>query len=121
MVDKVNLAQKFTLFDDRWSPRIVGELNDLHIKIAKIEGDFIWHQHEDTDELFLVTDGTLRMHLRDKTVEVGPGEMIVVPAGMEHKPEAQGVCQIVMFERKGTLNTGEHANSERTKSELEWI
>ncbi|QPC84305.1 cupin domain-containing protein [Phototrophicus methaneseepsis] len=121
MVDKINLAQKFTLFDDQWTPRIVGELNDLHIKVAKIEGAFIWHKHDDSDELFLVTQGTLLMHLRDKTVEVNPGEIIVIPAGVEHKPEALSECQIVMFERKGTLNTGDAVDNERTKTELEWI
>jgi mannose-6-phosphate isomerase-like protein (cupin superfamily) len=121
MVDKVNLAQKFTLFADQWSPRIVGELNDLHIKVAKIEGEFIWHKHDDTDELFLVTQGNMLMHLRDKTVEVGPGEIIVIPAGVEHKPEANEECYIVMFEKKGTLNTGDVADDARAKTELEWI
>ncbi|GAB4526774.1 MAG: cupin domain-containing protein [Anaerolineae bacterium] len=121
MADKVNVLEKFALFSEHWSPRIIGQVNDFHLKLAKIQGEFIWHHHDDTDELFYVVQGTLIMHFRDKTVTLQEGELIVVPQGVEHKPEATDECYIMMIERAGTLNTGNVSESERAKTELEWI
>lgn len=120
MTDKINLQKKFALFNEQWTPKIVGQLNGDHIKIAKIQGEFEWHHHDNTDELFLVVQGAMLMHFRDKTVIVNEGEMIVVPQGVEHKPEAPEECHILMIERAGTLNTG-NAESDRTVAEPDWI
>lgn len=102
----VNLAEKLTTFDDRWSPRIVAQLNDLHVKVAKVEGEFVCHQHPDTDELFLVVHGTLRIEMPERTVTLGAGELYVVPMGVEHRPVADGECHIVLVEPTGVPNTG---------------
>jgi mannose-6-phosphate isomerase-like protein (cupin superfamily) len=110
----VNLAETFGRFADHWSPKIVGEVNDLHVKVVKLKGEFVWHHHEREDELFLVVAGRLRMRLRDGDREVGPGEFIVVPHGTEHCPVAlTDEVHVVLLEPKGTLNTGNVAN-ERT-------
>ncbi len=113
-MEKVNLADKFSLFQEQWKPKIVGELDDYHVKIAKVEGDFVWHSHPDEDELFMVVDGRLTIHFRDRDVELVPGEFLVVPKGVEHKPSASAECQILMIERKGTVNTGDATDSDRT-------
>src|SRR5712691_12700884 len=120
MIEKVNLAEKLALFDERWSPKIVAELNDAYVKIVKVDGEFVWHQHDEEDELFLVVSGRLRMQLRDGDVVVEPGELIVVPKGVEHCPLAEGDCHVVLIEPKTTLNTGSVRN-ERTVDELERI
>ncbi|MFZ0214150.1 MAG: cupin domain-containing protein [Candidatus Acidiferrales bacterium] len=119
-MDKVNLKEKFSLFDDAWHPRIVGELNDSYVKVVKLRGEFIWHHHENEDEMFLVVKGTLRMRFRNRDVEVNPGEFIIVPRGVEHMPVADEECQIVLLEPKTTLNTG-NTHNERTVAELERI
>jgi len=106
-MQKVNLAQKLGLFSETWSPRIVGELNGQHVKLAKLEGEFVWHSHADEDELFLVISGQLTMELRDRTIELGPGELFIVPRGVEHRPVAAGVAEVLLFEPAGTVNTGE--------------
>jgi mannose-6-phosphate isomerase-like protein (cupin superfamily) len=106
-MDKVNLAEKFTLFDEPWSPKIVGSVDDYEVKLAKLEGDFVWHKHDDADELFLVVEGSFRMDFRGRQVTLGPGEMIVVPRGVEHKPYAERECRVMLLERKGTVNTGD--------------
>ncbi len=113
-MEKVNLADKFSLFQEQWQPKIVGELDDYHVKIAKIEGDFVWHSHPEEDELFMVVDGRLTIHFRDRDVELVPGEFLVVPKGVEHKPSATEECRILMIERKGTINTGDATDSDRT-------
>lgn len=105
-----SLAEKFALIDEYWQPRIVGELNGQHVKLAKLLGEFIWHHHEREDELFLVHRGRLRMEFRDHVVELGPGEVIVVPRGVEHRPVAPEVVEVVLFEPAGTRNTGELVN-----------
>ena len=110
---KVVLTEKLALFEERWSPRIVAELNGQEVKLAKLEGEFVWHSHASEDELFLVLDGTLRMELRDGAVELGPGEMLVVPRGVEHRPVAEREVHVLLFEPAGTVNTGELRN-ERT-------
>ena len=106
-MQKVNLAQKLGLFSETWSPRIVGELNGQQVKLAKLEGEFVWHSHADEDELFLVISGQLTMELRDRTIELGPGELFIVPRGVEHRPVAAGVAEVLLFEPAGTVNTGE--------------
>jgi len=120
--DKINIANKLNLFDDCWAPKIVAELNDNFVKVAKLEGKFIWHQHKDEDELFIVIDGILTMHFRDKSIRLSPGEMIVVPKGVEHKPEAaDGVVPVLLVEPQSVLNTGDQKKSEFTREELDWI
>jgi mannose-6-phosphate isomerase-like protein (cupin superfamily) len=120
MLEKVNLAEKLSLFDEHWSPKIVGELNDAYVKVVKFEGEFVWHHHDDEDELFWVVAGRLRMELRDGDVILEPGELIIVPKGVEHRPVAEEETHVVLVEPKTTLNTG-NVRSERTVAELERI
>jgi len=117
---KVNLSQKFGLFRDFWSPKIVGELNDSYVKLVKLKGEFVWHKHAKEDELFLVTKGQLTIKLRGKHVDLTKGEFFVVPKGIEHKPVAVREAQVVLIERKTTRNTGQIKN-ERTVSSPERI
>ena len=117
---KVNLAQKFALITEHWSPKIAGQLNGQYVKLAKFKGEFMWHQHENEDELFLVTKGSLTVQLRDGDVSLGEGEFFIVPAGVEHRPVAQEEVHALMLEPISTLNTGNVTN-ERTLQELEWI
>ena len=109
-MQKVNLAQRLQQFSERWSPRIVGELNDQQVKVAKLEGEFVWHHHADEDELFLVLRGHLTIHLRDRVIELDPGEFLVVPRGVEHKPVAQEEVHVLLLEPVSTLNTGNVRN-----------
>jgi mannose-6-phosphate isomerase-like protein (cupin superfamily) len=120
MLTKVNLAEKFALFNDQWSPKIIGELNDFHVKVVKLQGEFVWHHHEHEDELFLVVKGSLLMRLRDGDVRVDEGEFIIVPRGVEHLPIAEAEVHVVLFEPKTTLNTG-NVQNERTVSQLDQI
>ena len=119
-VDKVNLAQKLALFSEHWSPKVVGDLNGQQVKLVKLQGPFVWHHHEAEDELFLVLAGRLRLELRDRVVELGPGEMAVVPRGVEHRPVADGEVHLLLFEPASTLNTG-NVRDERTVERLERI
>lgn len=119
-MDKVNLQEKLNQFQDHWSPRIAGELNGQHVKLAKLKGEFIWHHHEQEDELFLVIKGTLKMEFRDRTEIINQGEFIIVPKGVEHKPVAEEEVEVMLFEPASTLNTGNIQN-ERTKSKLDTI
>ena len=116
----INFADKFSLFSEQWSPKIIAELNDYHFKIAKIEGEFIWHSHADTDEAFIVISGEMQILFRDGVVSLKSGEMFVVPRGVEHKPVAEVECQILMVELAGTINTGD-AEESRTITETAWI
>ena len=120
MIEKVNLAAKLSLFDEQWSPKIVAELNDAYVKVVKFSDDFVWHHHDDEDELFLVVSGRLRMQFRDGDVVVEPGELIVVPRGVEHCPLAEGETHVVLIEPKTTLNTG-NVRNQRTVDELDRI
>lgn len=120
MIEAIDLAGKLAAFDERWSPRIVAELNGQHVKLAKLEGEFVWHSHAEEDELFLVLKGRLRIELRDGAVDLGPGQMAVVPRGVEHRPVADGEVHVLLFEPAGTLNTGDVRN-ERTIEEPERI
>lgn len=105
-MEKVNLAEKLSLFSDHWSPRIVGELNGQHVKVARLQGEFVWHHHDDEDELFLVIRGSLRMRLRDGEVTIDEGEFFIVPRGVEHQPVADEEVHVLLFEPATTLNTG---------------
>ncbi|MFZ4508118.1 MAG: cupin domain-containing protein [Fimbriimonas sp.] len=116
----VNLEAKFSLFQDQWSPKVVGELNGQWVKLAKIEGEFVWHSHQDEDELFLVVQGEFQMQFRDRTETVRQGEFLVVPRGVEHCPLAQAECHVLLFEPAQTKHTGEVV-SDRTVSEQPWI
>lgn len=120
MIDVVNLTEKFSLITKQWDPKIIAQLNDYHLKIAKIQGEFVWHSHPETDEVFLVVDGSLTIQLRDGDLHLKSGELCVIPKGVDHKPTAEQECQILMVEPSGTLNTGD-AGGERTIETAEWI
>jgi len=119
--EPISLAQKFAKFSERFQPKVVAQMNDYQFKLAKVEGDFVWHSHADTDEAFLVIDGQLRIDFLDGSVTLGPGEMFVVPRGREHKPFAAAECKIMLIEPAGTVNTGEGARNERTAPDDVWI
>ena len=120
MLKKVNLLEKFALIDQYECPKIVGELNGQYVKLSKLKGEFVWHKHEEEDELFLVVKGRLRMMLRDGDVVLDEGEMFNVPRDVEHNPVAEPECFILLFEPKSTLNTGDVRNA-KTVAELEWL
>ena len=119
-MQKVNLAEKFSLFSEYWSPKIVGELNGQHVKLVKFKGPFTWHHHDNEDEMFLVTKGSFVMELRDKNITLNEGEFLIVPRGVEHRPNAAEEVEILLFEPATTLNTGNTEN-EFTKKILENI
>ena len=116
MVTKINLAEKFDRFSDRWSPKIVADLNDSHVKLAKVQGEFVWHRHAEEDELFIVVQGMLTIELRDGQLTLGPGELVVIPKGVEHRPVAQEEVHLMLIEPKATKHTGDVV-SERTVHE----
>ena len=120
MPDPIRLASKLALFSDHWAPRVIAQMNDYQLKVVKIRGEFVWHAHEDTDETFLVLAGHMRIDLRDGSVELGPGELYVVPRGVEHKPCADAECHVLLIEPAGVVNTGE-ANSDLTADNDVWI
>jgi mannose-6-phosphate isomerase-like protein (cupin superfamily) len=119
-VNRINLAEKLAQFSDHWNPRVVAELNGQHVKLVKLDGEFVWHHHEREDELFLVLHGSLAIHFRDRVVELGEGEMCVVPRGVEHKPVARGEAAVLLLEPASTLNTG-NVRDARTRETLERI
>jgi mannose-6-phosphate isomerase-like protein (cupin superfamily) len=119
-MEKVNITEKLALFADYWNPRIIGHLNGQHVKAVKLKGEFVWHQHDHEDELFLVVKGKLRMEFRDKVVEVNEGEFIIVPNKTEHRPVADEEVHLLLFEPASTLNTG-NVENEKTRSKLEEI
>lgn len=119
-MDKVNLAQKFSLFQEYWSPKIAGELNDSYIKLVKFKGEFVWHHHDTEDELFLVVKGRLLIKLRDQDIFLEEGEFVIIPRGVEHLPIAEEEAHVLLLEPKTTLNTGSIRN-ERTVDDLERI
>ena len=119
-VDKVNLCEKFALFYDHWSPKIVGELNDSYVKLAKFKGEFVWHHHANEDELFLLVRGSLLIKFRDHEVRLEPGEFVIVPRGVEHLPVAEQEVEVLLLEPKSTLNTGEKIGA-RTVADLQRI
>ena len=118
-MDKINLSEKFALFSEQWRPKIVGELNDAHVKLAKLQGEFVWHQHENEDEMFMIHKGRLLIKFRDKDVWLNEGEFLIIPKGTEHKPVAEEEVELILIEPKTTVNTGD-TQSERT-TESEWL
>lgn len=119
IMDKVNLTEKFSLFNEHWSPKIVVELNDSYVKVAKIKGGFVWHQHENEDELFLIHKGRLLIKFRDGDVMLEEGEMLIIPRGVEHKPVADEEVELILIEPKTTINTGD-VESDLT-TDAEWL
>jgi mannose-6-phosphate isomerase-like protein (cupin superfamily) len=117
---KINLKEKLSMFSEHWSPKIVAEMNDYHIKLVKIKGDFVWHNHDDTDEVFIVIEGKMKIEFEKKTVELNEGEMYVVPKGVDHKPFAESECKIMIIEPSGVVNTG-NIESNLTASNDVWI
>ena len=117
---KVNFSEKLSEFTDHWSPKVIAEMNNYQFKLVKIEGDFIWHNHADTDETFIVLEGSMFIELEDETVELNEGEMYVVPKGVNHKPYALEECKVMLVEPRGVLNTG-NKNNDLTASNDEWI
>lgn len=116
----INFQQKFALFAEPWQPRVVAEMNDYQLKLVRLMGDFVWHAHADTDEVFVVLEGRLRIDFRDGAVQLGAGEMFVVPKGVEHKPFADGEVKALLIEPRGVVNTGQTA-SERTAPNDVWV
>lgn len=116
----INLQQKFSLFTEQWQPKVIAEMNDYQFKIVKLQGDFIWHDHEDTDETFFVIEGELRIDFRDGAVRIGAGEIFVVPKGVEHKPYAECEVKLMLIEPRGVKNTGREGG-ERTAASDVWI
>ena len=119
-VNKINLKDKLSKFSEHWSPRIIAEMNDYQFKLAKIKGEFVWHDHKDTDEVFIVIEGTMSIEFRDGMLELGEGELCVVPKGVEHKPYAENECKIMLVEPRGVVKTGD-AESEFTASNDVWV
>lgn len=116
----INLKEKLGLFEDQWAPRVIAEVNDYQFKLVKIEGEFDWHKHDDTDEAFLCLDGEVDIHLRDGCVTLTPGELYVVPKGVEHKPTATSKCSFLLIEPRGVVNTGDGPDDRRAENDV-WI
>lgn len=119
-MNKVNIAQKLSLFDEQWSPKIVGELNGQYVKLVKFQGPFVWHHHDDEDEMFLVVKGRFRMEYEQGSEWIEEGEFVIVPRGVEHRPVADEETHVLLFEPASTLNTG-HVENERTVAQLDRI
>ena len=117
----INFEQKLSLFNEQWSPKVIAEMNDYQIKIVKIEGDFEWHSHKDTDETFIVLEGNLRIDFHDGSVSLKAGELYVVPKGVEHKPYAEAEVKMLLIEPSGVLNTGDNAVNDQTATNDIWI
>ena len=117
----INIDKKFNAFSDQWKPRVIAEMNDYQFKLVKLEGDFVWHEHADTDETFIVIDGVLRIDFRDGEVTLGKGEMFVVPKGTPHKPYAENEVKVLLIEPRGVINTGDGDTSEITAENDQWI
>lgn len=119
-MEKVNLAQKLSLFNEHWSPKVIGDLNESHIKVAKLKGEFVWHHHDHEDEMFLVMKGNLTIRFKDEDVELAEGEFLIIPKGVEHLPVAKEEVSVMLIEPKGTLNTG-NVKNDRTLDSLDRI
>ncbi len=118
--DVINFTEKFAKFSEHWSPRVIAEMNDYQFKLVKVSGEFVWHEHPDTDEVFIVIAGTLNIEFRDRTITLQTGEMFVVPKGVEHKPTATSECKVMIIEPKGVVNTGD-VGSELTAQNDVWV
>ena len=119
-MSKVNFRDKLSKFFDQWTPKVIAEMNDYQFKLVKIEGDFVWHEHDDTDEAFIVIEGSMRIEFEDGSVELEEGEMYVVPKGVRHKPSADSECKVMLVEPRGVVNTGD-ADSDMTAPNDEWV
>ena len=117
---KINLKEKLSLFSEHWSPKVIAEMNDYQFKLVKLQGDFVWHSHADTDEVFIVIEGAMKIELSDGIVELNEGEMFVVPKGVAHKPYAEEECKVILVEPRGVVNTGD-SNGKLTASNDVWI
>lgn len=120
LINKINLKEKFELIEEYWDPKIIGEVNDMYVKIAKIKGDFEFHSHQDEDELFYIVKGQITMNYKERKEVINEGEMVIVPKGVEHKPYAEKEAHIMLFESKKTINTGDK-NNKFTKLKEDWI
>ncbi len=120
MMDIINLKEKLSKFSDHWSPKVIAELNDYQFKLVKIQGEFVWHNHPDTDEVFIVIEGTMNIEFENETVRLTEGEILVVPKGVEHKPYAEKECKVMLVEPRGVVNTGD-SDSELTADNDVWI
>jgi mannose-6-phosphate isomerase-like protein (cupin superfamily) len=116
----INFQDKLARFSDHWAPKVVAQMNDYQLKLVKIQGEFVWHSHADTDEVFIVLEGRMRIELRDGGVDLGPGEMFVVPKGIEHKPSAPDECRILLVEPNGVVNTGDAGGTKTAPNDV-WI
>ena len=119
-MSKVNIREKLSMFSEKWSPKVIAEMNDYQFKLVKIEGEFVWHNHSETDEVFIVLEGQMKIEFEDKTVQLNEGEMYVVPKGVRHKPSAEHECRIMLVEPKGVINTGEVESDLRAPND-EWV
>ena len=119
-MEKINLKEKLSKFSDHWSPKVIAEMNDYQFKLVKIQGEFIWHNHEDTDETFIVIEGEMKIEFENETLELNEGDMFVVPKGVEHKPWAENECKVMIIEPRGVLNTG-NSEGDLTASNDVWI
>mgnify|MGYP001453534719 CR=1 FL=1 len=119
-MSKVNIREKLSMFSEKWSPKVIAEMNDYQFKLVKIEGEFVWHNHSETDEVFIVLEGRMKIEFEDKTVQLNEGEMYVVPKGVRHKPSAEHECRIMLVEPKGVINTGEVESDLRAPND-EWV
>jgi len=117
---KINLEDKLSKFSEHWSPKVIAEMNDYQFKLVKIEGEFVWHDHPDTDEVFIVIEGTMHIEFRDRTIELREGEMLVVPKGVRHKPYAEEECKVMLVEPRGVVNTGD-TGDELTADNDVWV
>ena len=115
---KININNKLQKFSDHWSPKVIAEMNDYQFKLAKIKGEFIWHEHKDTDEVFIVIDGRMQIEFQNETIELEKGDMYVVPKGVQHKPHAEEQCKIMLVEPRGVLNTGQNTNDLTAEKEV---
>jgi mannose-6-phosphate isomerase-like protein (cupin superfamily) len=117
---KINLEDKLSKFSEHWSPKVIAEMNDYQFKLVKIEGEFVWHDHPDTDEVFIVIEGTMKIEFEDQTIELNEGEMLVVPKGVRHKPYSEAECKVMLVEPRGVVNTGD-AEGNLTAPNDDWI
>ena len=117
----INLSEKLSLFTDHWSPKIIAQIDDYQFKLAKVQGDFVWHCHPETDEVFIVVEGQLRIDFRDGAVTLNKGDMLVVPKGVEHKPFAESECHVMVLVRAGTVNTGDAPENDLTTDGAAWV
>ena len=120
MVEKIDIRKKFKCFSDHWSPKVIAEMNDYHFKIARVKGEFVWHNHEETDEAFIIIEGRMKIMLKDKTIDLCEGDLFVVPRGIDHKPIADEECKIMLVEPKGVVNTGKIKNELTAENDI-WI